>query len=144
MWVTIAKNHPIMYRCKQMLERKHSMRKRLVLFLAVALIATSVFVFVGLPVNNLGWSSVSAQYDDVCKSSYQARYGGPVALYSDSALTNLVTTLSSGVATKLLVCDDTFAQTGGLKYLKVQFVGKIYYTAAGVGLVPRYFKDSQN
>ena len=121
------------------------MRKRLVILMALALIVASVFLFIGLPASNLGWTSVSAQYTSACASTYQARYPSTASLYADSALTQFSTTLASGVATKLLICDDTFtAQTGGLSYLKVQFSGGIYYTsAAGVTIVPREYTDNQ-
>jgi hypothetical protein len=121
------------------------MRKRLVIFMALALIVASVFLFIGLPASNLGWTSVSAQYTDFCASTYQARYPGVANLYADSALTQFSVQLASGVATKLLICDDTFTkQTGSISYLKVQFSGSIYYTsAAGVSIVPREFTDKQ-
>jgi hypothetical protein len=113
--------------------------------MALALIVASVFLFIGLPASNLGWTSVSAQYTDSCAATYQARYPSVANLYADSALTQFSVQLASGVATKLLICDDTFtAQTGSISYLKVQFSGKIYYTsAAGVTIVPREFRDDQ-
>ncbi|MBX3081168.1 MAG: hypothetical protein KF716_06000 [Anaerolineae bacterium] len=121
------------------------MRKRLVVLMALALIVASVFMFIGLPTSNLGWTSVSAQYTAACASTYQARYPGVANLYADKALTQFSVQLASGVATKLLICDDTFTeQPGPLVYLKVQFSGEIYYTsAAGVGIVPREFSDDQ-
>ena len=121
------------------------MRQRLVLLLTLALLVAAVFAFVGLPIGNLGVTSVNADYVAECAAKFQARYPAPPALYADSALTQFVGTLSKGVASKLLICDDTFtAQNSPLKYLKVTLSGKIYYTSpAGVGIVPRNLRDSE-
>lgn len=120
------------------------MKKRVLVVATIVLLAVTVFMFAALPVGNMTWTGVNAQYTDACASSFQGRsVTGEFVLYSDSALTQRVVVLKSGTRTKLLICNDTFTQTQ-IKYLKLTFAGKIMYSSpAGIEIVPRSFRDSQ-
>lgn len=121
------------------------MKKRVLIVAVLLLLAVTVFMFAALPWGNMGWTGANAQYSESCKSTFQGRsVTGEFVLYSDSALTNKVLTLKSGTRTKMLICDETFAQTQ-LTYLKVTFAGKILYSSpVGIEIVGRGLRDSQS
>jgi hypothetical protein len=121
------------------------MNKRIAVVLVLALVTATVFMFAGLP--SMGFTTTNAAYaEGGCSDgvTFQLRAVSNLPLYSDSALTNLVVTLQSGVATKVLVCNESFPDLAATGVLKVTIFGKAFYVDSGAGsLAPRFFTDAQ-
>ncbi|MBX3063412.1 MAG: hypothetical protein KF726_10585 [Anaerolineae bacterium] len=121
------------------------MNKRIAVVLVLALTAATVFMFAGLP--NMGFTTTTAAYaEGGCSDgvTYQLRAYDNIQLYSDSALSSLVVTLQSGVATKVLVCNESFPDLLASGVLKVTIFGNAYYVRSGAGsLAPRFYTDNQ-
>lgn len=121
------------------------MNKRIAVALVLALTAASVFMFAGLP--NMGFTSTTAAYaEGGCTDgvNYQLRAFDNIQLYSDSALTSLVVTLQSGIATKVLVCNESFPDLLASGALKVTIFGTAFYVHSDAGtLAPRFYTDDQ-